>query len=492
MSLQFQKILQEIKKRNSPDFRIVFVSGNFNILHPGHLRLLRFAKECGNILVVGVYGDELKKGAIVKDFHRLEGLKSISYVDYSFILDEEPENFIRKFKPNIVIKGKEHEVNFNPEKEVVESYGGKLLFSSGDISFSSIDLLKSELHNINYLTIKKPLDFTQRHNFTIKDLTHVVNEFKKLKVIVIGESIIDEYITCDPLGMSQEDPTIVVSPLYTTKFIGGAAIVAAHAKALGADVDFLTITGNDKNSGYLHDELEKQQVKNKIYLDDSRPTTLKQRFRANNKTLLRVNKFKQHPISKDIQSEILKDFEKVIEYKNLVVFSDFNYGMLPTDFAEKLIKICKTKDLIIAADSQSSSQIGDVSRFKDVDLLTPTEREARIATEDYNSGLVVLAEKLRNNAGADNILLKLNSEGLLIHAGLSNNEFLTDKLPAMNHIPKDPAGAGDSLLIIAAMTYALTKNIWKTAYLGSIAAAVQISKLGNNPITIDELISELK
>ena len=489
------KIINEvhkIKKYFRNKGKIVFVSGNFNIVHPGHLRLLKFAKECGDFLIVGVYSDKLKKGATIKDKHRLEGIDAIGYVDYSFVLDIESEDFIKELKPNIVVKGKEHENYFNPEKEVVKSYGGKLIFSSGSLTFSSLDLLKNELDTINSSSIYKANNYKNRHKFSSHELRKIVKKFNSLKVLVIGETIIDEYIISTPVGMSQEDPTIVVSPLYTEKFIGGAAIVAAHAKSLGADVDFFTITGNDENSHYLKTELDAQQIANEIYLDDSRPTTLKQRFRANNKTLLRVNKFKQHPISQEMQNEIINDFEQRIEKKQLVVFSDFNYGMLPEEFVEKLIAICLKKNLIIAADSQSSSQIGNVARFANVDLLTPTEREARLAVEDYNSGLVVLAEKLRSNANAKNVLLTLAQEGLLIHARLSeHNKWLTDKLPALNTSSKDPAGAGDSLLIVAAMTYTISKNIWIASYLGSLAAACQVSRIGNIPLKTEEILKEL-
>ena len=78
----------------------------------------------------------------------------------------------------------------------------------------------------------------RRHSIKVKDILTVVKDFKKLKICVIGDIIIDEYITCDPIGMSQEDPTIVVTPLDKQVFLGGAGIVAAHAASLGAKVHF--------------------------------------------------------------------------------------------------------------------------------------------------------------------------------------------------------------------------------------------------------------
>ena len=111
---------------------------------------------------------------------------------------------------------------------------------------------------------------------------------RSLKICVIGDSIVDEYVQCDPLGMSQEDPTIVVTPIMVNKFLGGAGIVAAHAKGLGAaKVNFISVTGNDEDSNFIAKKLQHYGVDANLVIDDSRPTTLKKRYRVGNKTLLR-------------------------------------------------------------------------------------------------------------------------------------------------------------------------------------------------------------
>ncbi len=234
-------------------------------------------------------------------------------------------DYISKYKPDIVVKGKEHENKDNPELEIINNYGGKLLFSSGEIAFSSIDLLKEEFLNTNY-KVNHNQKYFNRHNFDLIDLKRIVEKFAKLNVLIIGDTIVDEYITCEPLGMSQEDPTIVVSPLVHDKFIGGAAIVASHAKTLGANVKFISVIGDDENHTFVKNNLEKLNIDLSLYVDSTRPTTLKQRFRAKNKTLLRVNHLKQHGISKDIQNDIIQNIEKDIKDIDLIIFSDFSYG----------------------------------------------------------------------------------------------------------------------------------------------------------------------
>jgi len=480
--------------------KVVFVSGDFNILHPGHLRLLKFAKESGNYLIVGVNSDRINVKGMAQDI-RLESIQATSYVDESFILDESSLEYIRKYKPDIVVKGKEHEDDENAELEIIESYGGKLLFSSGEIGFSSLDLLNEEFLTLNQ-NVKHSHSYLQRHKLELDDLKNIISKFSELKVLVIGDTIVDEYITCEALGMSQEDPTIVVSPLATNKFIGGAAIVASHAKTLGGDVKFISVVGDDENKEYVKSNLESLGIKTSLFYDTTRPTTLKQRFRANSKTLLRVNHLKQHGINKDIENAILKEIKECLDEIDLIIFSDFSYGLLTNKIIKSISKLGVDKKIFMSADSQSSSQIGDISKFKNMTLVTPTEREIRLSINDFESGLVVLSEKLAKKTNAEYIFTTLGAEGIMIYnnphpkgtSSLSltaHSKLLTDNIKALATTVKDVSGAGDSLLTCSSMALCVGASIWQSAYLGSLAAAVQVSRVGNIPIKKEEILEEL-
>jgi len=483
--------LAQLRHQVGPDQRVAFVSGTFNVVHPGHLRLLRFAADCADFLVVGV-NDQPGLPAIVPGPLRLENLHGIGVVNYSFLLRDRPEQFIEALRPSFVIKGKEHEKELNPEKEVVERYGGQLLFSSGDVVFSSIDLLKREFREFSPSTIIKPPDFAQRHAFEIGALKRVLGNIAGMRVLVIGDVIVDEYIACDALGMSQEDPSIVVTPILSERFVGGAGIVAGHASRLGAKTKFVSVCGDDDTADFAEELLQSYGVDATILRDDSRPTTLKQRYRAAGKTLLRVSQLKQHAIDQALQEEILDQVKASIDACDLLVFSDFNYGILPQALVEAVVALGVEKKIPMVADSQSSSQTGDVSRFHNMMLLKPTEREARLALRDFDSGLVVLAERLRQRAKARNIVLTLGTEGLLIHAAIEGGErWLTDQLPAFNTVPKDTAGAGDSFLMMSSLALVTGADIWQSAYLGSLAAACQVGRIGNVPLTAADIQREI-
>jgi len=227
-------------------------------------------------------------------------------------------------------------------------------------------------------------------------------------------------------------------------------------------------------------------------IDDSRPTTLKQRFRSKNKTLLRVNHLRQHHISQKMQNELFIRLVKDLNDSDLLIFSDFSYGMLPQNLVNRISAHCRSNEIMMVADSQCSSQTGDITRFTDTTFISPTEFEARVSLKNNDDGLVILAEKLRQKARAKHAIVTLAEDGLLIQASQDGSDMaVTDRLPAFNQQAKDNAGAGDCFMAVAAMAMALGASVWQGAYLGSIAAACQVSRIGNLPLAVENIYAEL-
>ena len=483
------KAVEHIRRDLAQSRRITFVSGNFNVVHPGHLRLLKFASELGEFLIVGVNPDSTP-GVVVPVSLRVESVRSISMVDHVIELSNAPEALIALLKPDFVVKGKEFEDRDNPEQAVTEQYGGKLVFGSGEVSFSSLGILQLEYTETNFSSIRKPLEYPKRHGFPVSALRRILPKLAGLRILVIGDLIVDEYITCEALGMSQEDPTIVVTPIDTKTFVGGAGVVSAHASGLGAEVHYCTVAGPDDTVDFARQALAEYGVTAEIFLDDTRPTTRKQRFRAKNKTLLRVNHLRQHPIAGDIAARMLTMVESRLPTTDLVLFSDFNYGCLPQGLVDAVAERTAARGIMMAADSQASSQRSDIARFKDMTLVTPTEHEARLALNDFESGLAVISERLREVARARTVVLTLGAEGILISAP-RGEQLLTDRLPAFNTAPKDVAGAGDSLFTSMSMALCAGVDVWQSVYFASLAAACQVSRVGNAPLTARDLATEI-
>ena len=466
--------------------KVVFVSGNFYALHPGHVRLLRFAAECGSELVVGVSNVWPGK-TFPQPAERAEALRELGFVDRVVLMENGLEAFLAELKPDIVVKGKEFETRDNPEAAIVNGYGGKLMFSSGESTYSGRELLARDAETPN---LRFPASYISRHACDTANLKKFIDRFKTLKVVVIGDFIMDEYIECTALGMSREDPTVVVSPETNSRFIGGAGIVAAHARAMGANVNFVSVVGVDEPAQYAQKTLSDLGVNVSFIADESRPTTLKQRFRAGGKTLLRVSHLRQHEVQVELAKKLAARAEAALKDAHLLIFSDFSYGALPQHLVEELSAVAKKNGTLIAADSQSSSQMGDIARFKHASLLTPTEYEVRLALRDQTGGIAQAGHRLLAETDSTAAFITLGAEGILVVTHLPNLEE-TDRLPAFNAVPVDVAGAGDSMLVAGAMTLAAGGTPWQAGFMGSIAAGIQISRVGNKPIQTAELLSVL-
>jgi len=467
----------------------VFVSGNFNVLHPGHIRLLTYASSLGGELIVALNPSD-SKNAYVPEGDRLAGVKALSIVDKCFVMTGSLFEELEKIKPNFIIKGSEHSTDINPEREFIDKYGGELVFSSGE-SWESYSTF-SEVNISNQRRITHDYAYLKRHAILPSKLRSIVDNFKKLKVVVLGDIVVDEYIEVEPVGMSREDISIVTTPTHSNKFLGGAGIVALQAQILGAQVDFYSMTGSDDLNYFCRQILDDNDVNYSIYEDPSRPTTYKLRYQCQNKTLFRLSKIRQHPIDPIVLEGIIDKVKERLLDCDILIYSDFSYGFLTPEIISSVTDLCVSNKIFVVADSQSSSQSGNIGRFRNCDLITPTEFEGRQALENYSDGLVTIASQLIDKFATKNVLLTLGREGVLIQKpNNSSSPFITDKIKALNNNPVNVSGAGDTMLVCSSLALAVGATIWEAAYIGSIGSGIKISTSGNSPIGISEIIEEL-
>jgi rfaE bifunctional protein kinase chain/domain len=458
----------------------VFISGKFNVIHPGHIRLFRLGKELASVLHVALDTQGLTQDEI--DW-RLNALQSIDIVDQVHTYENDNSALILEIKPKVILKGREFRERENSEQALVESLGGKLMFGSGINFFSETEFIDKSNVGGGIDAIHLPFEFMQRNNLSkdvIKDFLDVTS---KLKVCVFGDLIVDEYITCHPLGMSQEEPTIVVTAIDKKKFLGGAGIVAAHCSALGAETFLISVLGDDETALWAKEKISEYSIRGEIITDDSRPTTLKQRFRSGSQTLFKLSELSQEVINPNFQDMVYEEFCKIVNQVDLIIFSDFSYGNLPSELVRKIVKLAEKNGVLVAADSQSSSQVGNLSKFSGAFLVTPTEREARVELRDQSSGLVILLDELRDYLKARNVLLKLGPDGILIRGlGLEDELLPTEQVEPSNTKPIDVSGAGDSVLAASALALAGGFDIYQSALFGSFIAGIQVGRLGNMPV----------
>ena len=292
-------LVPEVRELQSHHHLAVHCHGGFHILHPGHIRHLKWAKSQGRLLSVGVTADppDRQGGANqVPAALRAENLAHLEFVDYVLIYSGEVPELLSKLKPDIYVKGNEYrdaEEAFVDERAAVEAYGGEIRFSSGDVVYEPI-----QSRTVEQIA---PLDpsaraFCARHGITTRRVRKMISAMKGKQILVVGETIVDEYVHCDPLGMSSDSATVVVRPSGTDLFLGGAGIVAQHVASMGAKPIFFSVVGQDVHADFARAELERRDIDYRLVVDESRPTIHKKRFLSGGKKLLNVNSFRDQDI----------------------------------------------------------------------------------------------------------------------------------------------------------------------------------------------------
>jgi rfaE bifunctional protein kinase chain/domain len=470
--------------------RIAFCQGHFNVIHPGHLRFLQHAKSLGGCLVVAIHGtDHLPEefqNQYFSEQERLAGVSALNLVDYVVLLtgDVTVETVIQSLKPDFYVLGKEFQHERADEVlkpiEILRVVGGQTVYHSGDVY--------SGRYSTHYAREKidpdRVFQFYAACAKQAVDLGHLkekLDDFSKCRLLVIGDLIIDSYVSCEAVGMSSEAPLIVAKELETENFLGGAGIVAAHVRALGASCDYLSVVGQDDVAALAAEKLEQAGVTAHLITDESRPTTFKTRYLVGNQKVFRLSRLKAHPLLPQVEARLIDELERVVANYQGIIVSDFNYGVLTERVIDTLTRLARDHSLILAADLQCSSQIGDIRKFRGYDLLCPNEREARISLHNQDAGLEWVANELLDTTQTKNLILKLGSAGFLAYAR-SGTPFRSQHFPALIANPLDVVGAGDSLLAMATTGLCCGLDIMESAALGACVAALAVQTMGNVPV----------
>jgi rfaE bifunctional protein kinase chain/domain len=284
--------------------------------------------------------------------------------------------------------------------------------------------------------------------------------------------------------MSAEAPVLVVKELENREFIGGAAIVASHVAALGAKCHYISVVGEDEQSNIVSKSLIEQGISADLIVDTSRPTTYKTRYMVENQKLFRVSRIKDHKISEEIEQEIINKITTLAPDIDGILVSDFVYGVVTQNVLNKISNLSKQFDIKLYGDLQCSSQIGKVSKFNGFDLITPTEKESRIALDDDESGIEWVATTLLKNTNSKNMLMKLGSDGFIAY---SKNLIDRQDFPALSVNPVDVTGAGDSLFAVMSVSLSSGANLIEASVIGTCMASLAVKEIGNTPITNDRL-----
>lgn len=477
------------------DRKVILASGTFDLVHVGHVRHLLYAKSKADVLVVNLTCDaHITKGntrPYVPQDLRAMNLAVLGMVDYVIIDDEAtPLKNIGLIKPDFFCKGQDYsslsQKNTLDEVQLVESYGGQMMFTPGDVVYSSSHILNTSPPRLG---IEKLLTVMQGEGLSFANLREILQSLQGIKAHVVGDTIVDSYTHTTMIGGMSKTPTISVRFDRREDFIGGAAIVAKHLRAAGAKVAFSTILGNDALAATVIGDLEKYGVAIKAHTD-GRCTTNKNVIVANDYRLLKIDKVENRTVSEDA---LMRLYKRVAQLEtDMVIFSDFRHGIFNAStipgFIDKL-----PEGIFCAADSQVASRWGNITDFEGFDLITPNEKEARFSLGDQDSTLRPLASRLYQKAKCETLILKCGEAGTLTVRSEDPADFRgTFALDSFCHGPAvDAVGAGDALLAYASLTLKSGAGAVAASILGGIAAGIECELDGNIPVTTEKVLERI-
>lgn len=479
--------------------KIVMCHGTFDLVHPGHLRHLAFAKSRAGKLVVSLTADRFVHKAnnrpyVPQDLRALN-LAALELVDYVIIDDHpEPIELIRSIRPDYFVKGFEYgDVDLMPdktraEKEIVESYGGEIVFSPGDFVLSSSAVIENDPPNI---AIEKLMILMQAEKINFNDLRDSIKNLDKLSIEIVGDLIVDSLTTTTVIGGHRKTPTPSVKVDRVERFVGGAGIVAKHVNSAGVKVTLHSVIGDDEIGKFAVKNLTESGVQFEYLVDKTRPTTHKNAVISEGYRLIRIDDVNNSSISNEQLINITNKLKN--SSANAIILSDFRHGIFNKSTIAAILNSVPSKTFKVA-DSQVASRWGNILDFPNCDLITPNEQEVRFALADQDTVIRPLGSELMKKSGAKTLMLKLGARGMLTFrteqkAGERPLFFAIDALVRDNIV--DPVGSGDALLAYATIVLLKTNDEVLASIIGSIAAGLACQKEGNVTISPFEIMDYL-
>lgn len=472
------------------------VFGHFNLIHPGHRRFLVHAKSQGAPLVVAIQGDgTLRPGErdrFYPEHERAEGVAALDFVDVVIPLGERNlSEVLQRIRPGVLLLGDEHENSIYPSVaaaiEIQRVLGGEVHYHAGEPRQATSEFLQFSPEDLEQTRFQQFRASCGRQGITRNRLSQLVSNVADSAVLVIGDTIVDHYVACDPLGMSAEAPVIVVKELDSRQYVGGSGIVASNIRALGAEVHYVSVVGDDQPGTFAAEYLRSLDVNVHLIQDSSRPTTFKTRYMVENQKLFRVSRLQDHDIDKSIEERIVKVIRDVGHKVDAIVVSDFVYGVITPRVLEVVNEVQERTGILTLADLQCSSQVGNVGKFNNMSVICPTEREARIALGSRSEGIEWVAINLMAATRSQNLVLKLGQDGFVSYESNSDDFIVREHFPALTTTPLDLTGAGDALLATLASALAAGASLMEGSALGAVVASIAVGTVGNQPVDVQAI-----
>lgn len=479
------EVKPELKKQNKT---VALCHGVFDLVHPGHIVHLEQAKKMADVLVVSVTAAEyVRKGPgrpYFDDEMRMKFLAALECVDYVMLSEGYTvDDIVECVKPDIYVKGEEYARaedditgKITEEKALVEKYGGHIRYTTGQ-TFSSTNLINTALSGLSDEVRCYMEDFTTR--YSMKEIRAFSEKAESLKVLVVGDIIIDKYTYCDVQGLMSKDMGYSARIQSSEEHLGGSVAIARHLSSFTDHVTLLSVMGDEQDiRSRIFQELS-DSIQLKLMYSSLFPTIVKHRYLTRNakreeyRKVLAVNNIPEKmEYEKKIRELFLGKLKEELDASDVVFLCDFGHGLIDEEVIELVQK--NAKYLVLNCQTNSSNHgLNIITKYTRADVFVVDQQELKLAFPVY-----VNDEK----AGLEKLAQHLHGSGWLTRGSLGAygiHEGKIDDCPAFTLQVKDTVGAGDAFFSAAGLYAAAGAPVEVGTFMGNIAGALAANIVGN-------------
>lgn len=467
---------------------IALCHGVFDLVHPGHVIHFEQAKEMGDILVVSITAAQyVRKGPdrpYFNDEMRMKFLSAIDSIDYVMLSEGYTvDDIVETVQPDIYVKGSEYAKEEDDltgkiaeERALVEKYGGELRFTGGQV-FSSTKLINTAMSALPADVVEYMKEFKKK--YSMEDIRHYADKAEELKVLVIGDIIIDKYTYCIVQGLMSKDMGYSTRLDISEEFLGGAAAVARHLSSFSKDVTLMSIVGNEEEKKEKLREMELERLHLQLVHSSKIPTIVKHRYLSRNqkreeyKKIFSINNIPEFVRYEKAAAEAFKEMlrSKISAY-DVVFLCDFGHGLVD----EEVMGIVQEKANYLVLNCQTNSSnrgMNIITKYRRADAFTLNQTELQIAfprdAEDERLSLRKMSQHLNGN-------------GWLTRGAAGVYGVVDDKIldcPAFTLSVKDTVGAGDAFYSVSGIFAAAGAPTEIGTFMGNIGGALGANIVGN-------------
>lgn len=481
-----QTILAAYKKKKQ---RIIHCHGVFDLIHPGHIKHLKHAKEHGAVLVVSIPPDHrVRKGPgrpIFTASLRAEQLSALSSVDYVTIADAtDTTEVIRRIAADVFVVGPEkddnEDVSYEQIQATVAAIGAQLITTNDPVVFSSSSLINTHIEN--YPASTKEYLTELRRKYSIDHIKDLLAKVKTKRILLIGDTIIDQYQYTIAMGKSSKAPLVVHRYVSEESFAGGILATSNHVSSICPRVKLVTVLGKtDSWEQFVRKHLV-DTIRPRFFFQANQTTLIDRRFvdYYTKQKLFQMAIFNPQSISKHTEEQVVTTLKSELSKSDIVIVNDFGRGFI----TDRMVRLITSRARYLALNVQANSAnygFNIITKYPRADFICLDEVELRLAMHDKYTELPKLLKKVSRQLDASMGIVTRGADGSIVYEKKNGISYT----PALATAVVDAVGAGDAFFAIASPFAAIGADASLVAFIGNVAGAIKVQTIGNKH-AIDE------